>query len=341
MTQHGRKSLVALTLSEVTSGANSTTGLKRVAGDYDDGSTTDHDDGLVSGSTLTVGANKDDYDIVNVNSGNAYGGYVSLTAGSTLNAIADTNTLHVYSGGTVSATDDGNMVGGWAKTAGNGQAIAEGNKLIVEAGADISAAGQGMAAWASSLHGATATDNRSEFKGTADNKLTINDGSFGVQVFADANAVDGDYVAQENKLIVTHATVSGSENASKWLIGGSVQTNGTNHNGTGTVDSLQSIGNTVDLSYLTVGSSTDTKVGLISANLAVNNLSGSVAEVIADGAGKDSLKISESEIYRSTVVGGQAQNYKGGIASAINNSVEITNSRLSTTPLRSLIPISV
>ena len=318
------------TWTPVPSGANSTTGLKRVAGDYDDGSTTDHDDGLVSGSTLTVGANKDDYDIVNVNSGNAYGGYVSLKAGSTLNATADTNTLHIYSGGTVSATDDGNMVGGWAKTAGNGQAIAKGNKLFVDAGADISAAGQGMAAWASSLHGATATDNRSEFIGTADNKLTINDGSFGVQVFADANAIDGDYVAQENKLKVTHANVSGANNASKWLIGGSVQTNGaySSHNGTGTVDSLQSIGNTVDLSYLTVGGATDTNVGLISANLAVNNLSGSVAEVIADGAGKDSLKISESEIYRSTVVGGQAQNYKGGITSAINNSVEITNSNI-------------
>ena len=185
-----------------------------------------------------------------------------------------------------------------------------------------------MAAWASSLHGATATGNSSEFNGTADNKLTINNGSFGVQVFADVNAVDGDYVAQENKLKVTHATVSGTNDASKWLIGGYVQTNGTSHNGTGTVDSLQSIGNTVDLSYLTVGGASDTKVGLISANLAVNNLSGSVAEVIADGAGKDSLKISESEIYRSTVVGGQAQNYKGGIASAINNAIEITNSHI-------------
>ena len=316
------------TWTPVTSGADSTSGLKRVAGDYDDGSTTGHDDGLVSGSTLTVGANKDDYDIVNVNSGNAYGGYVSLKAGSTQNATADTNTLHIYSGGIVNATDDGNMVGGWAKTAGNGQAIAKGNQLIVEAGADISGAGQGMAAWASSLHGATATDNRAEFKGDSGSTLTINDGSFGVQVYADPNAVDGDYVAQENKLIVTHATVSGTNDASKWLIGGSVQTNGTNHNGTGTVDSLQSIGNTVDLSYLTVGGASDTKVGLISANLAVNNLSGSVAEVIADGAGKDSLKISESDIYRSTVVGGQAQNYKGGIASAINNSVEITNSNI-------------
>ena len=316
------------TWTPVTSGADSTTGLKRVAGDYDDGSTTGHDDGLVSGSTLTVGANKNDYDIINVNSGNAYGGYVSLKAGSTQNATADTNTLHIYSGGIVSATDNGNMVGGWAKTAGNGQAIAEGNKLFVYAGANISAAGQGMAAWASSLHGATATGNSSEFNGTADNKLTINDGSFGVQVYADVNAVDGDYVAQENKLKVTHATVSGTNDASKWLIGGYVQTNGTSHNGTGTVDSLQSIGNTVDLSYLTVGGASDTKDGLISANLAVNNLSGSVAEVIADGAGKDSLKISESDIYRSTVVGGQAQNYKGGIASAINNSVEITNSNI-------------
>ena len=321
-----------------TSGANSTTGLKRVAGDYDDGSTTGHNDGLVSGSTLTVGANKNDYDIVNVNSGNAYGGYVSLKAGSTQNATADTNTLHIYSGGTVSATDDGNMVGGWAKTAGNGQAIAEGNQLIVEAGADISGAGQGMAAWASSLHGATATDNHAEFKGASGSTLTINDGSFGVQVFVDKGAVDGDYIARENELIVTHATVNGStKGANKWLIGGSatttnVATDGSSgsHSGAGNADSLQSIGNIVDLSYLTVGSATDDakKVGMIAANLAVNNLSSNVAEVIADGAGKDSLKVAESTIYRSTVVGGRAENYKGGLTSAINNSVEITNSNI-------------
>ena len=307
-------------------------GTTRVAGDYDIGSdpSSEHGDGIVSGGQLVVGPYADggSGNIVHVNSGHAYGGYVSLGTPDSQNAQADNNTLYIISGGKVTADSagKGNMVGGWAKTAGNGQAIAEGNKLIVEAGANISAAGQGMAAWASSLHGATATGNRSEFNGTADNKLTINNGSFGVQVFADVNAVDGDYVAQENKLKVTHATVSGTNDASKWLIGGYVQTNGTNHNGTGTVDSLQSIGNTVDLSYLTVGGASDTKVGLISANLAVNNLSGSVAEVIADGAGKDSLKISESTIYRSTVVGGQAQNYKGGIASAINNSVEITNS---------------
>ena len=105
---------------------------KRVAGDYDDGTTAGHDDGNVSDEVLIIGASGGSIsgDISGI-SGDvpAYGGYVTLKADSTLDATAVNNRLEVKSGGTVNT--NGNLVGGWAKTLGDGFATATDNKLII------------------------------------------------------------------------------------------------------------------------------------------------------------------------------------------------------------------
>ena len=113
---------------------------KHVAGDYDDGTTADHDDGVVSGESLVIGPsgstapNDHPADIGSLNSGSAYGGYVRIDSGA-LDATASGNKAYVLSGGTINT--DGNLVGGWAKTNGTGIAQALNNELHIDAGATI------------------------------------------------------------------------------------------------------------------------------------------------------------------------------------------------------------
>ena len=105
----------------------------RVAGDYDNGTDADHNDGIVSGESLVIGASGGTIggDVVQISgSGSAYAGYVSLASGTTLDAVAENNTLTLESGATIN-TSGGNIVGGWAKTNGDGVAIARDNKLII------------------------------------------------------------------------------------------------------------------------------------------------------------------------------------------------------------------
>ena len=112
------------------------TQAKKVAGDYDDGTSVDHKDGIVSGAGLTIGAEDLGGDLNNLSgSGNAYGGYVKLGEDSTLDAWAEGNTLTITSGATINteAAANANLVGGWAKTNGTGKAIAKGNHLIIHA----------------------------------------------------------------------------------------------------------------------------------------------------------------------------------------------------------------
>ena len=61
-------------------------------------------------------------------------------------------------------------------------------------------------------------------------------------------------------------------------------------------------------------------------NLAANNLSGSIADVVVNGNGQETLNISNSTFYNTSVFGGQAVNYAGGSATANANTVNITDS---------------
>ena len=131
------------TWSERTSWNTSTAqGMTAVAGDYDDGTTAEHNDGTVSGETLVIGSsgssvNGHPADIGSITSGSAYGGFVSITSGEK-DSTASGNKAFVTSGGTINTSD--NLVGGWAKTNGTGFAQALNNELHIDAGATITKA---------------------------------------------------------------------------------------------------------------------------------------------------------------------------------------------------------
>ena len=138
----------------------------RVAGDYDNGTDADHNDGIVSGESLVIGASGTPIngDVTSISSGHAYAGYVELSSGS-LDAIAEGNKLTVASGGTIN-TSGGNLVGGWAKTNGSGIATAQDNKLIIDnssGGITFTDANQFIGGVAAGNNGATAEGNLLQF----------------------------------------------------------------------------------------------------------------------------------------------------------------------------------
>ena len=78
--------------------ASSTNAATAVAGDYDDGTTKDHDDGIVSGGNFVIGDSGSAIggDIVSLTSGSAYGGYVKIESGS-LDVVAEGNRVTISS----------------------------------------------------------------------------------------------------------------------------------------------------------------------------------------------------------------------------------------------------
>ena len=276
-------------------------------------------------------------------SGSIYGGYVDTTkldSGKDVDVSAVGNTLTV-NGDTGKVSNSGsNVVGGWAKTQ-NGFALASDNKVIVNVdnsnttddSQTLQSGGQVIGAWASSLNGATAQNNTVELSGnnkSGDTYLHLGNGAFGAMAFVDANATGGDFVAQGNTLDVTY-TSSTNDNATThpsglWLIGGYAYTNGSAGSGSGSADSLQAIGNSIIADHVTIGKASGSGAGLVAGNLAVNNLSGSIADVVANGNGQATLTISNSTFYHTSVFGGQAVNYAGGSATANANTVNITDS---------------
>ena len=277
--------------------------------------------------------------------GSIYGGYVDTTkldSGKDVDVSAVGNALTVNGNKGIVSNSGSNVVGGWAKTQ-NGFAFADNNKVFVEvtevnntAGSiTLKSGGQVIGAWASSLNGATAQNNTVELKGnntSGDTYLHLGNGAFGAMAFVDAGATGGDFVAQGNTLDVKYTSSTNDDKSTHpsglWLIGGYAYTNiGASANtGTGKADSLQAIGNSIIADHVTIGKSDGSGSGLVVGNLAANNLSGSIADVVANGNGKATLTISNSKFYHTSVFGGQATNYAGGSATANANTVNITDS---------------
>ncbi len=309
-----------------------------VAGDYDNGTDADHNDGIVSGETLVIGASGTPIngDVTSITSGSAYGGYVSLGDDKTMNALAEGNYLYVKSGGTLNT--DGNIVGGWAKTNGSGFATARDNHLIIEKDATLTKAGQFIGAVAAGNNGALAEGNSFTFTG-ADAKTTLtNNGNFGATVFVGESGgkagAKGTFEALGNTLKMSNFAVTdvNAPTKQKTFVGGNIQVLNAAENNSIT---LRAQGNTVDLSNFTIGNASYTtnssgNVANIAANYVVNNegTKHAVALVEANGSGDTGVILNNGDIFGASIYGGFAQNVSGGSATASNNSVSITNTDL-------------
>ena len=224
--------------------------MTAVAGDYDDGTSAGHDDGTVSGETLVIGSsgssvNGHPADIGSITSGDAYGGFVSITSGEK-DATASGNKAFVTSGGTINT--DGNLVGGWAKTNGTGIAQALNNELHIDAGATITKGNTFAGGVAAGLNGAEASSNKLTITGsTTGTKLNLTQsGSYAGLVFvgdASHSGATGTFVAQGNELKVENSTASDDTVAQKTFMGGRVWALGVAANNS--IDSLSALGNSV------------------------------------------------------------------------------------------------
>ena len=321
------------TWTAVTSGAITANG-SRLAGDYDTGNAedttnTNNGDGIVSGEGLVLGSGD------SVTSGSAYAGYVSLASGTTLDAVAENNTLTLESGATIN-TSGGNVVGGWAKTNGDGTATATGNKLIVNAGVTLSGSNSFIGAVAAGLNGAKAEGNTYTFIGDqSGTALTMSGGNFGATVFVGADATNqakqGTFEALNNTLEMSNFNISGDSATlgEKTFVGGNVQILGLAADNS--IEVVRAQGNTVNLDNFQIGSTSGSVVGNIAANYVTfdKSVSGaSVALVEANGDGDTGVILNNGTIYGATVFGGMAQNQSGGAATASNNSVSITDTNL-------------
>ena len=303
----------------------------QVAGDYDDGTTADHDDGVVSGESLVFGPsgatapNGHPADIGSLNSGSAYGGYVKIESGA-LDATASDNKAYVLSGGTINT--DGNLVGGWAKTNGTGIAQALNNELHINAGATITKANNFIGGVAAGLHGAEASNNKVTITGnTTGAKLNLTQsGTYAGVVFvgdATHSGATGTFTAQGNELKVENSTASGDTVAQKTFMGGRVWALGVAANNS--IDSLSALGNSVTIKNSEIGTSGGTNVANIVANwVGYTGVTGAhVALLEANGTANSGLTIENTTIYNADTYGGYAVNQSGGSATANANIVEI------------------
>ena len=327
----------------IESGSAITASGSGVAGDYDNGTAEDHNDGIVSGESLVIGDSGSTIngDVTSITSGSAYAGYVSLDSGSTLDALAEGNTLTVASGGNIN-TSGGNIVGGWAKTNGSGVAIARDNKLVInnaDGGVTLTSGGSFIGGVAAGNNGATAEGNSYIFTGESGSKTAIShNGNYGALVFVGDRANSGSkgsFEALGNSLEMSNFSAIGTETKNKTFIGGHVQALGLTSDNT--IEVLRAQGNTVDLSNFSIGAATTSNV-LVVGNIVANyvtNTSGAVALVEANGDGETGVVLTDGEIYGANVLGGMAPNVSGGNATASNNTVTITDTNLRTS-LRTL-----
>ena len=306
---------------------------KHVAGDYDDGTTADHNDGVVSGESLVIGTegatapNGHPADIGSLNSGSAYGGYVRIDSGA-LDATASGNKAFVTSGGTINT--DGNLVGGWAKTNGTGIAQALNNELHIDAGATITKGNTFAGGVAAGLNGAEASGNKLTISGsTTGAKLNLTQsGSYAGLVFvgetSTKSGATGTFLAQGNELKVENASAVADTFAQKTFMGGRVWALGITTNNS--IDSLSAIGNSVTIKNSEIGTSGGSNIANIVANWVgynstVNNTNVDLLE--ANGTANSGLTIENTTIYNAETYGGYAVNQSGGSATANANIVEI------------------
>ena len=328
------------TFTPNTTFGNTMTQAKIVAGDYDDGTSVDHKNGIVSGAGLTIGAESLGGDLDNLSgSGNAYGGYVELGEDSTLDAKAEGNTLTITSGATINteAAANANLVGGWAKTNGAGKATAKGNHLIIHAQSgstvNLNSINTLIGGVAAGNNGALAEGNEYIFSGNASarNDLTnVSGGHRGAMVFVgdgSHSGASGNFEAIGNTLKMSNFAVSGDAvgTGPKTFRGGDIYVY--NVEDDNTIEVIRAQGNTVNLDTFTLGSgsfNTGHDVANIAANY-VENKVGYVASVEANGSSGTGVFLNEGTLHHATVFGGMAKNVSGGNASASNNLVSITN----------------
>ena len=313
----------------------------RVVGDYDVGAT--GQDGIVSGETLVIGDSGTAIggDVVQVSgSGSAYAGFVQLGDDSTLDAVAENNILTVTSGATIN-TSGGNLVGGWAKTNGDGIATARDNKLIIDnstGGITFTDANQFIGGVAAGNNGATAEGNLLQFTGsgsgvTGSGTALTNNGNYGATVFVGDGTHSGStgtFEALGNTLDMSHFNITSDSGtlAEKSFIGGNIQV--LNVEADNTIELIRAQGNTVKLDDFTLGSGTVQStygVAQITANNVAND-KGYVALVEANGSADTGVILNKGNIYGSFIRGGFAQNVSGGSATASNNIVTITDTNL-------------
>ena len=308
----------------------------RVAGDYDNGTDADHNDGIVSGETLVIGSGDGiNADVTSITSGSAYAGYVKLDSGSSLNAVADGNKLTVTSGATITST--GNLVGGWAKTQGTGTALATGNTLQIGGVTTLSSGGQFIGGMAGAYHGAVAEENKLIINGIAsDNKLTLNNtgGNIGAIVFvgdgssAGSGGASGVYRAEGNLVSGSNFSVSGDTFDKNQFVGGVVTVSGLEQNHT--IETLSAVGNKVELSDFSIGSTSNQSGGHIVANKVVfgSGVTGTVENIEANGTTDSGITLKNGTLHASQVFGGWAESQSGGSASANANTITIIDTNL-------------
>ena len=290
-------------------------------------------DGVVSGGTLNIGSTNDGVNDFTSSKNHVNGGYVSLGTTSSLDAIAQNNRLYLNDGAKIQINksnnnNPSNAIGGWAKTLGTGVARAEDNHLFINSN-QVTVSGEHIGAWASSKHGATAVGNSIELGKAIDkDNQYVSSGSggfFGAKAFVENTAVGGDFVTQGNSVVLDYVKVSGGDAVRKQIFGGYTYTNPNSVASGAKADSMQSIGNTVDLNHMTFGADSDsgTHGGLIVANGVVSESDNGTSAYVNGANG--SLTLSNSTFYVTQVAGGYAY-VKAGSATVENNTVEIVNS---------------
>ena len=263
-------------------------------------------DGIATGGQLDIGASGDTIEVTTV-SGNAYGGLAIISSGS-MTAIAHDNKANLYSGGVV----NGHLVGGWAKQKGDGTAQAYLNSVTVSGNAttsSLSVGNQVIGAWASSKHGATASQNTVTISGGMENRgfsfQASGGGIYGTQVWADTGAVEGNYTTDTNKVSITNVTLTADKVGN--IVGGHVFANDTTTAGkTVKGSTFNASNNAISLDNVALNNSTGST--LIAGNLVEHNflnVQSTAERFIANGDGSTpTLDIKNSELTKVTAYGG-------------------------------------
>ena len=328
---------------QVTSGGGNYSSAARIAGDYDNGVTNgtpeEKNDGIVSGAGLVIGNTASGGDFDTISSGSAYGGYVSIASGNGTDAVAENNKLTVTTGGDITSTQAGNLVGGWAKTKGTGKATATGNTLQIGGVTTLSSGGQFIGGMAGAYHGAVAEENKLIINGIAsdnNNKLILHNsaGNIGGIVYvgdgtsAGSGGASGEYRAEGNLISGSNFTVDSNDFTKNQFVGGLVTVSGLEQNHT--IGTLSAVGNSVELSDFSIGSTSNQSGGHIVANKVVfgTGVTGTVENIAANGTSDSGITLKNGTLHASQVYGGWAESQSGGSATANANNITIIDTDL-------------
>ena len=302
-------------------------------------------DGIASGGRLDIGTNwsgSGSHEIQTVG-GNAYGGYAVVSSGS-MTAIATDNRVTLSSGGNVKK----HLVGGWAKQTADGMAQATSNVVQIIGDSTQSTTfqlgttngHQVIGAWASSKHGATASQNNVIISGGSTDRTNMNfgvsGGVFGAQVWADTGAIEGNYTAQSNGVSISNTTITADSTST--IAGGHIFANDKSDAGNhAKVATFNASNNTVTLDN--VGMANSSASTLIAGNFIEHNFGNDQSQAerfIANGDGSTpTLDIKNSSLTKVTAYGahisvgrtGTSERGMGDIT-ATGNVITLTNTDL-------------